>query len=148
MASATVLYQDRESRSEGARVEADELWLTLSDLAATTGWELKPEGVCKDEICVPVPAARRSALIREDASGSEFDVTEFARLIEQPFARDEKHGGLVLRPAGLGVEDSLDLSRGARLRAARPGRPGAHSGRASRKQDLPALLGHLVKLPV
>jgi hypothetical protein len=100
VAGATLLYQGSESHPDEARLEGDELWLTLSDLTAATGWELKPEGVCKDEICVPVPAARRSALIHEGPSGSEFDVTEFARLIEQPFAHDEKHGVWYFGPPG------------------------------------------------
>jgi hypothetical protein len=91
VAEATVLFQGTESHQKGARLEGDELWLTLADLTSATGWALKPEGVCKDEICVPVPAARRSALIHEDPSGPEFDVTEFARLIEQPFAHNAKH---------------------------------------------------------
>ena len=27
-----------------------------AELAARTGWEVKPEGACKGEICVPLPA--------------------------------------------------------------------------------------------
>jgi hypothetical protein len=83
-----VLYQDRETRTEGARPTADSLWVPLSELKALSGWELKPEGVCKDEVCVPVPDARRHALIRD----GEFSLTEFARLIEQPVAHDENQG--------------------------------------------------------
>ena len=48
-------------------------------------------GVCKDEICVPVPDGRRPALIRDEPSGRMFNLTEFARLIEQPVAHDKKH---------------------------------------------------------
>ena len=55
MAGATVLYQDRETPVDGARVEDDSIWLTLPELTEVSGWELKPECVCKDEICVPVP---------------------------------------------------------------------------------------------
>ena len=90
MASATVLYQDGESRVDDAQVDGDELWLTLADLTAATGWELKPEGVCKDEICVPVPEVRRQALISEHPTGTRFNLTEFARLIDQSFAHDER----------------------------------------------------------
>jgi hypothetical protein len=83
--TATLLYQDRETRSDRARLEGDGLWLPLSELKAVSGWELKPEGVCKDEVCVPVPDARRHALIRDE----QFNLTEFAQMIEQPVAHDE-----------------------------------------------------------
>ena len=90
MSAATILYQQSETRVEDAEEDGTKLWLTLADLTAATGWTLKPEGVCKDEICVPAPDARRAALIRDGASGTLLDLTEFARLIEQPFAHDEK----------------------------------------------------------
>lgn len=88
MTATTVLYQDRETDANGARSTADGLWVPISELKALSGWELKPEGVCKDEVCVPVPDARRHALIGD----GEFSLTEFARLIEQPVARDENQG--------------------------------------------------------
>jgi hypothetical protein len=100
VSGATVLYQDHESHADGARLEGADLWLTLPELTATTGWELKPEGVCKDEICVPVPDSRRAALIRSDPSGTTFSLTEFARLIQQAFAHDDKHAVWYFGPAG------------------------------------------------
>ena len=30
-----------------------------AELLARTGWELKPEGLCKDVRCVPLPAEAR-----------------------------------------------------------------------------------------
>ncbi len=87
MSTATVLYEGRETRSEHARFDGDGLWLPLSELKAISGWELKPEGVCRDETCVPVPEARRPALLRDE----QFNLTEFARQIEQPVAHDEKN---------------------------------------------------------
>ncbi len=76
-------------------MDAGALWIPLSELKSVSGWELKPEGVCKDEVCVPVPDARRQALIHEE----EFNLTEFARLIEQPVAHDENHGVWYFGPA-------------------------------------------------
>jgi hypothetical protein len=93
--TATVLYQDRETQADGVRLDGDALWIPLSELKAVSGWELKPEGVCKDEVCVPVPDARRQALIH----GQEFNLTEFARLIEQPVAHDESRGVWYFGPA-------------------------------------------------
>jgi hypothetical protein len=100
VAGATVLYQEGETSVDDARAEGDALWLPLTGLTASTGWELKPEGVCKDEICVPVPDSRRQALLREETSGTFFNLTEFARLIEQPVAHDETHSVWYFGPAG------------------------------------------------
>jgi hypothetical protein len=99
VAAATVLYQESETQTE-ARAEGPELWLTLPALTAVSGWELKPEGVCKDETCVPVPASRRAALIRTETSRTLFNLTEFARLIQQPVAIDEKLAVWYFGPAG------------------------------------------------
>jgi hypothetical protein len=34
---------------------ANGLWLTAGDAARVTGWTLKPEGMCRDDQCVPLP---------------------------------------------------------------------------------------------
>lgn len=102
---ATVLYQDRESEAKGAEAQGDELWLTLSELPIVSGWELKPEGVCKEEICVPVPDARRAALIRDGASETQFNLAEFARTIEQPFAHDVGNAVWYFGPAAWDWKD-------------------------------------------
>jgi hypothetical protein len=87
-------------RVNAALVEGDGLWLTLSELTAASGWELKDEGVCKEEICVPVPDARLPQLIRKEPSGTLFNLTEFARLIEQPVAHDANQAVWYFGPAG------------------------------------------------
>jgi len=107
MSAATVLYQERELVAQNAEPQGDELWLTLPELTSVSGWALKPEGVCKDEACVPVPEARRAALIRDGASGPLFNLTEFARWIEQPFAHDENNATWYFGPAGWDWKDRL-----------------------------------------
>jgi hypothetical protein len=32
------------------------LWMSAGDAEKVTGWTLKPEGMCRDERCVPLPA--------------------------------------------------------------------------------------------
>lgn len=100
MARATVLYRDIDSTADHAETEGDALWLTLRELNASTGWELKPEGVCKDEACVPVPDARRASIIRERPYGPLLNLTEFARLIEQPVAHDAQNSVWYFGPPG------------------------------------------------
>ena len=52
--------------------------ISADDFAAGTGWDIKPEGACKGDVCVPLPdgysathAADRlgMAVVRDDASG-------------------------------------------------------------------------------
>lgn len=90
--AATILYGDAEARVDSASPDGDELWIRLADLNGATGWELKPEGVCLDDICVPLPEARRHEFVRDGTGPATFDLSAFARLIEQPVAADAAEG--------------------------------------------------------
>ena len=46
-------------------VEGDALWLTPGDLTFATGFELKPEGLCRDELCYPVPSGREAEFVSD-----------------------------------------------------------------------------------
>jgi hypothetical protein len=50
------------------------LGVNANDFARATGWTLKPEGLCKGEVCVPV----RDTSAMSD--GTAIDVAEFARV--------------------------------------------------------------------
>src|SRR5438105_4562653 len=85
---STLLYGDGPAASTPSRSDGDNLWLAATDLPAATGWELKPEGVCRDAICVPVPPDRAATLLQEEGSETRFNLAEFARYIRQPLAHD------------------------------------------------------------
>jgi hypothetical protein len=79
-----------------------ELRVTPGELERQTGWELKPEGLCKDERCVPLP----------DESGTNglVDVTMVAERLGMPLVHDEAHGLWALGPeAGDRVLASAEL---------------------------------------
>jgi hypothetical protein len=82
----TVVYDEAATEIGGARVEGAELWVTTEDLTRATRFELKPQGVCRDELCFPLPKARREEFVREDGETRWFDLTAFARLVGQPCA--------------------------------------------------------------
>lgn len=59
--------------------------------AARTGWEAKPEGMCRGEVCVPAPGALL-------ADGT-IDARVAAARLGMPIVSDEVHGVHALGPA-------------------------------------------------
>ena len=85
----TVLYGAQESEVAGAVGDGDRLWIPLDELERATGWTAKPEGLCRDERCVPVPAARRADWLDGDR---RLDFAAFAVHLGHAVARDEARG--------------------------------------------------------
>jgi hypothetical protein len=63
----TVIYRHHETDVPRASAEGDALWLPQPALAELTGWELKPKGLCREAVCVPVPANAADQYVRGDA---------------------------------------------------------------------------------
>ena len=63
----------------------------VAALADRTGWVVKPEGACKGEVCVPLPAGA----LRGDAT---VDVDVLAERLGMPVVADEAHGLIALGP--------------------------------------------------
>ena len=69
----------------------ERLALTPDELRDATGWEIKPEGACRDDVCVPLHGL-------ETSSDGTIDVRAFAERMGMPIARDEQHGVFALGP--------------------------------------------------
>ena len=85
--STTVLYQGRAVTlaETGA---GDGLLVRRDDLPRVNGFELKPEGVCRDGLCIPI---NEDLLVGQD--GREwFDLAAFADLVGQPYVADKPAG--------------------------------------------------------
>jgi hypothetical protein len=87
---STVIYGDRKSEVSTASAEGNDLWLDARDLTKASGWELKPEGACKGEVCIPIPPARASEFVRDN--GRRFNLAALARQLGQPVVHDDKNG--------------------------------------------------------
>ncbi len=92
MASASVTWIDAEhgARDVAARIEGDRVLVDPAALEATTGWVLKPEGLCRESVCVPV--RDRDALVVDGA----IDAGAFAAALHRPAVIDPSEGLVAL----------------------------------------------------
>ena len=68
-----------------------ELALDAHEFERRTGWAIKPEGACKGEVCVPLPAEARRA-------DGRFDAPAVADRLGMPVVADAEHGVWALGP--------------------------------------------------
>jgi hypothetical protein len=69
----TVLTEQGEARFAAS----DGLYLSADDAERVTGWTLKPEGMCRDDMCVPMPV-----------TDGRVDVAAFWRHLGRPVVHD------------------------------------------------------------
>ena len=86
---ATIVYDDKTSEISAADEKAGQLWITTADLKRVIGFALKPQGICRDELCFPMPKSREQEFVRKSAGKSWFNLVAFAQLVQQPIAHDE-----------------------------------------------------------
>jgi hypothetical protein len=84
----TIVYDDTATDLAAAREDGGQLWITTVDLKRATRFEVKPQGVCRDELCFPLPKARQQEFIQKTPPVTWFNMTAFASLVHQPVAHD------------------------------------------------------------
>jgi hypothetical protein len=82
----TLISGDRAVSLASAHAHGEDLWLSFDDVAAATGWEPKPQGMCRGETCVPLPHSRRGEFVDGE---NRLNVAAFARYLGQPVVHDE-----------------------------------------------------------
>lgn len=89
--AVTILYNDTDAIIDDAAPDGADLWLHLGDLTRASGWQLKREGACLGDVCVPLPTARRDRFVRgEDTVEPRFNLAELTRLLDMPSLHDER----------------------------------------------------------
>jgi hypothetical protein len=89
MASWTLIDETRETRVE-AEAAFGTLLLSPAALRTAFGFELKPEGLCKGDVCFPV--RDQGALVRKGGT----DLAALADLVGRPLAMDAEERFAVL----------------------------------------------------
>ena len=81
--AATVLFDDRATPLTTVRrvpSEPSALWIRKDDLHKVNGFDVKPQGACRADVCVPIP----KTMLRDNW----FDLTAFAKKVEQAVVAD------------------------------------------------------------
>jgi hypothetical protein len=68
----------------------DDLAMSAADFAVATGWEIKPEGACRADVCVPL-------------APGEFDFADTASRLGMAVVADEARGRWAIGPESLGA---------------------------------------------
>ena len=134
------------SESTQTEVEAqpgDGLWLSRADTTRATGWSMKAEGFCRDEVCVPLPRGREAEFVRDDA----VNVAGLWAHMGRPVAASDDGGVWALGEGAAGSKRGARLARGARLHASRFRGPADLASRLPGQAGPADHLGQLVRLP-
>src|SRR5580693_3162179 len=101
----TLLHHDAVHFPATGSADGEALWLDAGEARDVTGFELKPEGFCRDEVCVLIPPGRETELKTED--GRRVNLTALARLLGEPIVRSPEHGVWAIGEAGIKRHERL-----------------------------------------
>jgi hypothetical protein len=87
------LLTDRGTEHPGsAELRQADLWVDRDGLLRATGFELKPEGFCRGEACIPIPPGREGEFV----DGGAVNLSGFWRHRGGVVLHDEGHENWVL----------------------------------------------------
>ena len=93
--ATTVVYEDAVAALP-CEARGDDLWAAGPDLARALGWKLKPEGLCRGPLCVPIPPGRHAEFVRADGA---VNLAALARHRGQAVAHDQEGSAWVFGPS-------------------------------------------------
>ena len=91
----TILTDGETIEVPAGRVEGDRLWLSEAELEHATGWSARKEGLCRGDVCVPIPPGRERDFVRD----SQVDVAAAWRHLGKPVVHSEDGSVWVLGEA-------------------------------------------------
>jgi hypothetical protein len=70
-----ILYGGKSVTVPKHKLEANQLWIASADLPRVNGFEVKPQGACRADLCIPIPKTLKH--------GEWFNLSGFARKLKQ-----------------------------------------------------------------
>lgn len=80
-AGATVLFGENAVSLDKVLADGDNLWIRSSDLPRVNEFEVKPQGACRADVCIPLSKSLKK--------GEWFNLTGFARKIGETVVADQ-----------------------------------------------------------
>jgi hypothetical protein len=87
--------------SAAAAIDGDTVLVDASGFEAATGWQLKPEGLCRGDVCVPVRA--HPGVIVD----GKIDAAKVASLMGRSVVVDPRAGVVAYGPSAVAVAEQL-----------------------------------------
>lgn len=78
--STTVLYGDRSVALDKIQADPKDLWVRKADLPKINDFEVKPQGACREDLCIPID--------KNLLKGEYFNLSGFARKIGEVAVAD------------------------------------------------------------
>src|SRR5437588_13040330 len=75
---AVVIYDGVATEVEASTEASADLWITMKDLTRATRFVVKPQGICRDELCFPIPKGKRAEFVARKNSVDWFNLSAFA----------------------------------------------------------------------
>lgn len=95
----TILYKSRQPVILPDSLNmAGDLCIPLNKLSDYTGLELKPDGVCIEETCIPLTKSREKEIVLHDQNS--FNIAAFSRMMGEPIVHDSKRDVWVIGDEG------------------------------------------------
>ena len=91
MTSFTVIDSGRPTEVEATLI-GDDVWVAGTDVEQALGWVLKPEGLCRGSVCIPV--RNKSGLV----NNGNMNLSALASLLARPLACSPEEGAAYLGP--------------------------------------------------
>jgi hypothetical protein len=90
-AAATIIHDDKPLHFKRAIADSNAVWLDATELKQLAEWELKPEGICRGDLCVPIPPGRESEFASKRDGATWLNFSALADQMGKPWAGDAKN---------------------------------------------------------